>query len=172
TSRPYGADQTSNPSHYPFFCRRAASVLRAGTQFEYPLCTSHWETTMSQDAQAFNVGELFSIEGKVALVTGGSRGIGLMIARGFVEAGAKTYISSRKADVCDRVAKELSASGTCISLPADLGTEAGARQLADAIGARESALHILVNNAGANWGAPMEEYPDTAWDKVLALNVK
>jgi NAD(P)-dependent dehydrogenase (short-subunit alcohol dehydrogenase family) len=115
---------------------------------------------------------LFSIEGKVALVTGGSRGIGLMIARGFVEAGAKTYISSRKADVCDRVAKELSASGTCISLPADLGTEAGVRQLADAIGARESALHILVNNAGANWGAPIEEYPDTAWDKVLALNVK
>jgi len=115
---------------------------------------------------------LFSIEGKVALVTGGSRGIGLMIARGFVEAGAKTYISSRKADVCDRVAKELSASGTCISLPADLGTEAGARQLADALGARESALNILVNNAGANWGAPMEEYPDVAWDKVLALNVK
>jgi len=115
---------------------------------------------------------LFSIEGKVALVTGGSRGIGLMIARGFVEAGAKTYISSRKAEVCDRVAKELSARGTCISLPADLGTEAGARQLADALGARESALHILVNNAGANWGAPMEEYPDAAWDKVLALNVK
>ena len=115
---------------------------------------------------------LFSIEGKVALVTGGSRGIGLMIARGFVEAGAKTYISSRKADVCDRVAKELSALGTCISLPADLGTEAGARQLADAFGACESALHILVNNAGANWGAPLEEYPDTAWDKVLALNVK
>jgi len=115
---------------------------------------------------------LFSIEGKVALVTGGSRGIGLMIARGYVEAGARVYISSRKADVCDRVAAELSASGTCVSLPADVSTEAGARQLAAAITARESALHVLVNNAGANWGAPLAEYPDAAWDKILALNVK
>jgi NAD(P)-dependent dehydrogenase (short-subunit alcohol dehydrogenase family) len=115
---------------------------------------------------------LFSIEGKVALVTGGSRGIGLMIARGYVEAGAKVYISSRKADVCDRVATELSASGTCLSLPGDVSTEAGARQLAAAISGRESALHVLVNNAGANWGAPLEEYPDAAFDKVLNLNVK
>jgi NAD(P)-dependent dehydrogenase (short-subunit alcohol dehydrogenase family) len=115
---------------------------------------------------------LFSVEGKVALVTGGSRGIGLMIARGFVEAGAKVYISSRKAEVCDRVAAELSAHGTCASLPADLSTEAGARQLATALSEREDALHVLVNNAGANWGAPLAEYPDTAWDKVLALNVK
>src|SRR5690242_18213519 len=95
---------------------------------------------------------LFSLEGKVALVTGGSRGIGLMIARGYVEAGAKVYISSRKAEVCDRVAAELSAHGTCISLPADVGTEAGARALATALTAREAALHVLVNNAGANWG--------------------
>jgi len=115
---------------------------------------------------------LFSIDGKVALVTGGSRGIGLMIARGFVEAGAKVYISSRKADVCDRVATELSAHGTCVSLPADLSTEAGARALATAFSAREQALHVLVNNAGANWGAPLVEFPDSAWDKVLALNVK
>jgi NAD(P)-dependent dehydrogenase (short-subunit alcohol dehydrogenase family) len=115
---------------------------------------------------------LFAIDGKVALVTGGSRGIGLMIARGFVEAGAKVYISSRKADVCDRVAAELSAHGTCVSLPADLSTEAGARQLAAAFSAREDALHVLVNNAGANWGAPLAEFPDSAWDKVLALNVK
>jgi NAD(P)-dependent dehydrogenase (short-subunit alcohol dehydrogenase family) len=115
---------------------------------------------------------LFSVEGKVALVTGGSRGIGLMIARGFVEAGAKVYISSRKAEVCDRVATELSAHGTCVSLPADVSTEAGARQLATALSEREDALHVLVNNAGANWGAPLAEYPDTAWDKVLALNVK
>ena len=115
---------------------------------------------------------LFSLDGKVALVTGGSRGIGLMIARGFVEAGAKVYISSRKADVCDRVAAELSSHGTCMSLPADLSTEAGARQLAAAFSAREDALHVLVNNAGANWGAPLTEYPDSAWDKVLALNVK
>jgi NAD(P)-dependent dehydrogenase (short-subunit alcohol dehydrogenase family) len=115
---------------------------------------------------------LFSIDGKVALVTGGSRGIGLMIARGFVEAGARVYISSRKAEVCDRVARELSAAGTCLSLPADLSTEAGSRGLADALAAREPLLHVLVNNAGANWGAPLADYPDAAWDKVLALNVK
>jgi len=118
------------------------------------------------------VKDLFSIEGKTALVTGGSQGIGLMIARGYVEAGAKVYICSRKKDVCDRVAAELSALGTCISLPANLSTEAGAKALAQEIGRREPALHILVNNAGANWGATLAEYPDSAWDKVLALNVK
>jgi NAD(P)-dependent dehydrogenase (short-subunit alcohol dehydrogenase family) len=116
--------------------------------------------------------DLFSIEGKVALVTGGSRGIGLMIARGYVEAGARVYISSRKADACEQAAAELSRHGTCLALPADVSTEAGARGLADALAAREPALHILVNNAGANWGAPLAEYPDSAWDKVLALNVK
>lgn len=115
---------------------------------------------------------LFSVEGKVALVTGGSRGIGRMIARGYVENGATVYISSRKAAVCDQVAAELSKYGTCRSLPADLGTEAEAKRLAAELAARESKLHILVNNAGANWGAPLEEYPDAAWDKVLALNVK
>jgi NAD(P)-dependent dehydrogenase (short-subunit alcohol dehydrogenase family) len=118
------------------------------------------------------VNNLFSIEGKTAVVTGGSRGIGLMIARGYVEAGAKVYVSSRKQDVCDRVAAELSAHGTCISIPADLSTEAGAKGLAHEIARREPALHILVNNAGANWGAPLAEYPDSAWDKVLALNLK
>src|SRR2546423_14599294 len=91
---------------------------------------------------------LFSIDGKVALVTGGSRGIGLMIARGFVDAGAKVYISSRKADVCDRVATELSRHGTCVSLPADLSTEAGARTLAEAGRRRGTALHVLLNNPG------------------------
>jgi NAD(P)-dependent dehydrogenase (short-subunit alcohol dehydrogenase family) len=116
--------------------------------------------------------DLFSIQGKVALVTGGSRGIGLMIARGFVENGAKVYISSRKKDVCDHVAAELSQHGACTSLPADLATEAEANRLAQEVVTRESALHILVNNAGANWGAPLAEYPDSAWDKVLALNVK
>jgi len=118
------------------------------------------------------VKDLFSIKGKVAVVTGGSRGIGLMIARGYVEAGAKVYISSRKREVCDEVAQELSKSGQCLSAPADVGTEAGARELATQIAQHESAVHILVNNAGANWGAPMAEYPDAAWDKVLALNVK
>ncbi len=116
--------------------------------------------------------ELFSIQDKVALITGGSRGIGLMIARGFVEAGARVYISSRKAAVCEEVAAELSKVGTCVALPADVSTESETRRLAEELGARESELHILVNNAGANWGAPYAEYPDTAWDKVLALNVK
>ena len=115
---------------------------------------------------------LFDIRGKVALVTGGSRGIGLMIAEGFVDAGAKVYVSSRKKEVCDEVAAALSTKGECISLPGDCGTEAGCRALADALAAREKALHVLVNNAGANWGAPLESYPDTAFDKVFALNVK
>ena len=116
--------------------------------------------------------DLFSIEGKVALVTGGSRGIGLMIARGYVEAGARVYVASRKAEVCREVAAELSKLGTCHAIPADLSSESAARELAGALGEREPALHILVNNAGANWAAPIEEYPDAAWDKVLALNVK
>ena len=116
--------------------------------------------------------DLFSVAGKVALVTGGSRGIGLMIARGFVENGATVYISSRKAEVCDQVAAELAQHGTCRSLPADLGTEAEARRLAAELARREPKLHVLVNNAGANWGAPLAEYPDAAWDKLLALNVK
>jgi NAD(P)-dependent dehydrogenase (short-subunit alcohol dehydrogenase family) len=118
------------------------------------------------------VSDLFSVAGKVVVVTGGSRGIGLMIARGFVEAGANVYISSRKAEVCDEVAEQLSRLGTCASVPADLATEAGAKKLAADILAKESKVDVLVNNAGANWGAPMAEYPDAAWDKVLALNVK
>jgi NAD(P)-dependent dehydrogenase (short-subunit alcohol dehydrogenase family) len=116
--------------------------------------------------------DLFSIKNKVALVTGGSRGIGLMIARGYVEAGARVYVSSRKKEACDQVAAELSRVGTCVSAPADCGTQAGCEALAAAVAARESRLDILVNNAGANWGAPLAEYPDAAWDKVLALNVK
>ena len=116
--------------------------------------------------------DLFSIEGKVAVVTGGSRGIGLMIARGMVEAGAKVYISSRKAEVCDEVAAELSKTGECISAPADLSSADGCKQLAEAVSANESELHILVNNAGAAWGAPIEEYPESGFDKVLDLNVK
>jgi NAD(P)-dependent dehydrogenase (short-subunit alcohol dehydrogenase family) len=116
--------------------------------------------------------DLFSIEGKTAVVTGGSRGIGLMIARGYVEAGAKVYISSRKAAECEKVATELSRSGICTAVAADLSTEGGANGLAAAIAEREPALHILVNNAGANWGASLATYPDAAWDKVLALNVK
>jgi NAD(P)-dependent dehydrogenase (short-subunit alcohol dehydrogenase family) len=115
---------------------------------------------------------LFSIEGKVALVTGGSRGIGLMIARGYAENGARVYVSSRDADACAAVAAELSKVGTCVAIPGDLAKPAEVKRIAAELAAREPALHILVNNAGANWGAPLEEYPDAAWDKVLALNVK
>ncbi|MCC7076948.1 MAG: SDR family oxidoreductase [Acidimicrobiia bacterium] len=118
------------------------------------------------------MGDLFSIEGKVALVTGGSRGIGLMIARGFVEAGARVYISSRKADVCDEVAAELSRTGECFAVPGDLSTEAECARVAAEITAREPELDILVNNAGATWGAPLTEHDEAAWDRVLDLNVK
>jgi NAD(P)-dependent dehydrogenase (short-subunit alcohol dehydrogenase family) len=116
--------------------------------------------------------DLFSIEGKVALVTGGSSGIGRMIARGYVEAGARVYIASRKQEACDETAAELSRVGTCVGIAADLGSEGGARGLAETIAARESALHVLVNNAGANWAAPLAEYPEAGWDKVMNLNVK
>lgn len=116
--------------------------------------------------------ELFSVDGKVAVVTGGSRGIGLMIARGFVEAGARVYVSSRKADVCDEVAEELSKLGDCRSMPADLSTEEGCRALAEAVVAREPRVHVLVNNAGANWGAPLAEHDHASWSRVLTLNVE
>jgi NAD(P)-dependent dehydrogenase (short-subunit alcohol dehydrogenase family) len=115
---------------------------------------------------------LFDIAGKTALVTGGSRGIGLMIARGYVEAGAKVYISSRKAEVCDEVAAELSKVGTCISIPADLSEESECTRLCAELSGLEDKLHILVNNAGANWGAPLAEFPAAAFDKVMNLNVK
>lgn len=116
--------------------------------------------------------DLFSLKGKVALVTGGSRGIGLMIARGYVEAGVRVYISSRKASVCDAVATELSKSGFCVALPADLSTEEECQRLALEMAAHEDHLDILVNNAGATWGAPIEEFDEAAWERVLALNVK
>ena len=115
---------------------------------------------------------LFDIAGKVALVTGGSRGIGEMIAEGYVANGARTYISARKADACNATAARLSEQGECISIPADLSTTEGARLLADAVAEREPRLDILVNNAGATWGAPIETFPESGWDKVMDINVK
>ena len=116
--------------------------------------------------------DLFSLQGRVALVTGGSRGIGRMIAEGFLTQGARVYISARKAAACDQTAAELSALGTCISLPADVSTVQGARALAAAVAQREEHLDILVNNAGAAWGAPLAEFPEGGWDKVVDLNMK
>jgi NAD(P)-dependent dehydrogenase (short-subunit alcohol dehydrogenase family) len=116
--------------------------------------------------------DLFDLSGKTAVVTGGSRGIGLMIARGLLEAGARVYISSRKADACAAAERELAQYGTIVAIPADLSTEAECLRLAEEIGQREPALHVLVNNAGATWGAPLEEFPAAAWDKVVDLNLK
>ena len=116
--------------------------------------------------------DLFSLQGRVALVTGGSRGIGRMIAEGFLTQGARVYISARKAAACDQTAAELSALGTCISLPADVSTVQGAQALAAALAQREEHLDILVNNAGAAWGAPLAEFPESGWDKVVDLNMK
>jgi NAD(P)-dependent dehydrogenase (short-subunit alcohol dehydrogenase family) len=116
--------------------------------------------------------ELFTLQGRVALVTGGSRGIGRMIAAGFLSQGAKVYISSRKAQACDTTAAELSKIGPCISLPFDVSSVEGARGLAAEISRREPALDILVNNAGAAWGEPFDTFPETGWDKVVDLNMK
>ena len=116
--------------------------------------------------------DLFGIDGKVAVVTGGSRGIGRMIAEGYVRAGARVYITARKAEACQDTARELSEVGECVAIPGDLSTEAGCNAFAAAVAEREERLDILVNNAGATWGAPLAEYPDEAWDKVLGVNVK
>tara|TARA_B100001765_G_scaffold214760_1_gene183824 strand:+ start:1488 stop:2282 length:795 start_codon:yes stop_codon:yes gene_type:complete len=118
--------------------------------------------------------DLFSIKDKVALVTGGSRGIGEMIAAGFLASGAKVYISSRKAEVCDSTATRLSKEfgGECISIPSDLSRLDGVESLANTISSEESKLDILINNAGASWGAPIDEYPESGWDKVMDTNVK
>jgi 2-deoxy-D-gluconate 3-dehydrogenase len=117
---------------------------------------------------------LFDISGKVALVTGGSRGIGEMIAAGFLANGVKVYISSRKAEVCNATATRLAQQfgGECVSLPANLADVAGCQKLADEIAAREPRLDILINNAGVSWGAPIDEFPESGWDKVMDTNVK
>jgi NAD(P)-dependent dehydrogenase (short-subunit alcohol dehydrogenase family) len=115
---------------------------------------------------------LFSIQGKVALVTGGARGIGLMIARGFLEAGAKVYIASRKKEACEQTARSLASVGECIPFGADVSTAEGCAALAKEVASREQRLHILVNNSGAAWMAPVAEYPESGWDKVIDTNLK
>jgi NAD(P)-dependent dehydrogenase (short-subunit alcohol dehydrogenase family) len=117
--------------------------------------------------------DLFDLTGKVAVVTGGTRGIGMMMSRGLLQAGARVYISSRKPEAGDAAVAELSRHGHVVSIPADLSREEECVRLATAVGEREDQLHILVNNAGATWGAPsMEEFPSSAWDKVVDLNLK
>lgn len=116
--------------------------------------------------------KLFSLEGRSALITGGSRGIGRMIAEGFLKQGARVYISARKAEACDATAEELSQFGPCVSLPADVSTLDGINDLVARYREHESSLDILVNNAGAAWGAPFDEFPESGWDKVMDLNVK
>jgi NAD(P)-dependent dehydrogenase (short-subunit alcohol dehydrogenase family) len=119
-----------------------------------------------------DMNQLFSLKGRTALITGGSRGIGRMIAEGYLAAGARVYISARKAAACDQTAKELSSLGHCVSLPADVSTMEGIRGLVEAYGKHEDSLDILVNNAGAAWGAPYDEFPESGWDKVTDLNMK
>lgn len=113
---------------------------------------------------------LFSLEGRVALITGGSRGIGRMIAEGFLAQGARVYISARKAEQCAAAAAEM--GPRCVALPGDVSTVEGARTLATRFRELEPALHILVNNAGAAWGAEFDDFPESGWDKVFDLNVK
>jgi NAD(P)-dependent dehydrogenase (short-subunit alcohol dehydrogenase family) len=116
--------------------------------------------------------DLFSLKGRTALVTGGTRGIGKMIAQGFLEQGAKVYVSGRNAERAAATAEELSAFGPCVALAIDAAGADGARKLAAAYLAHEKSLDILVHNAGAAWGAPFREFPESGWDKVMDLNVK
>lgn len=113
----------------------------------------------------------FSLQGRTALVTGGTRGIGKMIAKAFVEAGARVYVCSRDAEACHQTAEELSALGTCLGMAANLATEDGVKELAARLGEQITHLDILVNNAGTTWGAPLESYPVKGWEKVMQLNV-
>ncbi len=122
-------------------------------------------------ADNLDINSLFSLEGKVALVTGGSRGIGYMISQGLLQAGARVYITARKAEPCLQAAEELCRFGDCIALPGDVVDEGARRQLCERIGAEERGLHILVNNAGTAWGAAYEEYPQSAFDRVMRTNV-
>jgi NAD(P)-dependent dehydrogenase (short-subunit alcohol dehydrogenase family) len=116
--------------------------------------------------------DLFSLDGKVAVVTGGGRGIGVMIARGLLQAGASVYLSSRKEAELSAAVAELSPLGRVEAVPADLGTAEGVQTLSEALAAREDRLHALFNNAGSNWGAPFDEFPESGFDRVFDVNVK
>jgi len=127
---------------------------------------------MPDPSSPLALANLFGLDGKVAVVTGGSRGIGFMIASGLVANGVRTYITARKADACDAAAAELSEHGDCVSIPADLSTADGLASFVDALTEREPQVDILVNNAGAAWGAPLGEFPEVGFDKVMDINVK
>jgi NAD(P)-dependent dehydrogenase (short-subunit alcohol dehydrogenase family) len=127
---------------------------------------------MPDPSSPLALANLFGLDGKVAVVTGGSRGIGFMIASGLVANGVRTYITARKAEACDAAAAELSQHGDCISIPADLSTADGLASFVGALTERESQIDILVNNAGAAWGAPLGEFPEVGFDKVVDINVK
>ena len=131
-------------------------------------------TTGNLTTGELSLDNLFSVRGKIVLVTGGSRGIGEMIAAGFLANGAKVYISSRKADVCDATAARLSETygGECISIPANLAELDGIDALTAELSSRETRLDVLVNNAGVSWGATVDEFPEIGWDKVMDTNVK
>jgi NAD(P)-dependent dehydrogenase (short-subunit alcohol dehydrogenase family) len=119
-----------------------------------------------------NTENLFSLRGRTALITGGSRGIGRMIAEGFLAQGARVYISARKAQPCDQTAEDLAKDGHCVSLPGDVSTVAGCQALATDYAQHEASLDILVNNAGAAWGEDFDAFPENGWDKVVDLNLK
>jgi len=118
------------------------------------------------------INDLFSVAGKVVLITGGSRGIGRMFAEAFVKNGARVYITARKAAVCDATAAELSAFGECFSIPNDASTVEGCKALAAELATRETKLDVLINNAGAAWAAPFDAFPESGWDKTMDLNTK
>lgn len=120
---------------------------------------------------SLDIQRLFSLQGKVALVTGGSRGIGYMISQGLLQAGARVYISARKAQACKDAAAELGQYGECVALPGDVSDPDSRRQLCEQLAAAEPRLDILVNNAGTAWGADYESFPESAFDKVMRVNV-
>jgi len=157
------------------------TAIRRVTGLTRQLTASESKILQDDQANAVNLSakDLFSVKGKVALVTGGSKGIGKMISRGLVANGAKVYVCSRKAELCDQVSKELNeeasrlgSEGSAVSLPGDLSQVEGVIAVVDKLKAQESVLHILIANAGATWGASFEDYPDEAWEKVMNLNVR